>query len=77
MRFTYVSAVQNSRQLPVLSSQEKQAKVAELSKAFPVSSGTQHRDVKDEWVPVDATAAPVPSPNVLSSNGLYFFARFR
>lgn len=44
--------MQNAKQLPVLTPQEKQTQAAQLRSQFPVSSGTQHRIKESEWVPV-------------------------
>jgi len=47
----YCVSLQNARQLPTLSSQQKIEKSAELRVQFPVSSGTQHHVKESEWVP--------------------------
>lgn len=47
--------IRNSKPLPILTSQEKIAKAAELRTQFPVSSGSQHR--AKEWVPVEKPKA--------------------
>lgn len=49
--------LQNAKQLPVLTPQEKQAQAAVLRSQFPVSSGVQHRTKESEWVPVTPTTA--------------------
>ncbi|KAK2162759.1 hypothetical protein LSH36_92g04006 [Paralvinella palmiformis] len=52
-----VMNIRNARQLPVLTTAQKQALGNELRLQFPVSSGTQHRDKEREWVPVETTTA--------------------
>lgn len=52
----YRVVFQNSKQLPVLTPQEKQTQAATLRSQFPVSSGAQHRDKESEWVPVIPTS---------------------
>ena len=49
--------LQNAKQLPVLTPQEKQMQAATLRTQFPVSSGSQHRIKESEWVPVTPTTA--------------------
>ncbi|ELT98408.1 hypothetical protein CAPTEDRAFT_158003 [Capitella teleta] len=45
--------IRNSRQLPVLTINDKSERSKTLRLEFPVSSGSQHRRKEDEWVPVE------------------------
>ncbi|XP_053397094.1 protein SON-like isoform X3 [Mercenaria mercenaria] len=60
--------IKNSKQLPVVSPQERITQNAQLRITYPVSSGSQHRD--KEWVPVEPDPVPQPKPKTNTVGGV-------
>lgn len=60
---------QDSKQLPVVSPQERITQSAHLRITYPVSSGSQHRE--KEWVPVEPDPVlPPPKPKTNTATSL-------